>query len=240
MQNIRFEKIIAALKKVYVLADIGSDHGFIPMQSVLRNIAGFAIASDISSKSLEKINESKCYNKISDRIDIRTGYGLETLFVDEADEIVITGMGADLICSILDGYEAAFDLKAPNLVLSSAGKNEILRKYLYENSFKITAESIVYENGIYYHIISCEKSIHKDELYDNISAQMKNFYYKFGPLNALSGGIDFKSYFKYYFAKRAAAYKNILNGQNSEENTAKLQLIKKELDFMDGIKRGLI
>ncbi len=154
MLSKRLELIINLMKPSNVLADIGTDHGYIPTQAIRMGIIKKAIAADISKGSLDKaiIEIKKC--KLEDRIETRLGSGLDVLGVDEADVVVIAGMGGILISDILeDSYHKKFKLKHPYLIFQPVQLPEKLRRYLYLNNFEIIDEELIEEDGKIYHII---------------------------------------------------------------------------------------
>ena len=87
-------------------------------------------------------------------MDFRVGDGATVLNADEAEVIVIAGMGANLICSILDaGRDVIGDA---NLILSPNIYPERLRDYLINNGFGIERDDVIYD-GKYYTAISARR-----------------------------------------------------------------------------------
>lgn len=134
------------------IADIGTDHGYIPVYLVKNSICKRAIASDINKGPLKKarinIEMESCENKIQCRL----GAGLSTLKPSEADGIVIAGMGGNLIRDIIEDDKEIFkNLKFA--VLQPAQNPEILRRYVYESGYKIIDEDICIDDGIFYEVI---------------------------------------------------------------------------------------
>lgn len=173
----RLRKILEIIPKSKILADIGTDHGYIPVEAVKNNIAIKAIASDISQGSLSKaINEIR-KNELETKIDARLGSGLEVLLVDEADTIVIAGMGGILICDILENeYHTRFRSSHPLLILQPVQFPEKLREYLYKNGFEISAEELIEDEGKIYHIIVSR--------YRDLKPQIKEEHvYELGEIN---------------------------------------------------------
>lgn len=173
----RLRKILEIIPKSKILADIGTDHGYIPVEAVKNNIAIKAIASDISHGSLSKaINEIR-KNNLEKKIDARLGSGLEVLLVDEADTVVIAGMGGILICDILENeYHTRFQSSHPLLILQPVQFPEKLREYLYKNGFEISAEELIEDEGKIYHIIVSR--------YRDLKPQIKEEHvYELGEIN---------------------------------------------------------
>ena len=150
----RLETILKLIPNGEVLADIGTDHGYIPTYAVKNNIVKKAIAADISKGSLEKAVIEIKNNNLQTKIETRLGSGLEVLEVDEADVVVIAGMGGILISEILnESYHKKYKAKHHILIFQPVQFPEKLRQYLYKNNFDILDEELIEDEGKFYHII---------------------------------------------------------------------------------------
>ncbi|MBE5940039.1 MAG: SAM-dependent methyltransferase [Lachnospiraceae bacterium] len=143
------------------LADIGTDHGYVPIYLVEQGKIPSAIAMDINKGPLERAKEHiKEYN-FTDKIQVRLSDGLEKLEAGEADTVLIAGMGGNLIVRILqNGSKALQNIK--ELVLSPHSEIDIVREYLCQNKYEIVEENMVYDSGKYYTVIKaipCEKEV---------------------------------------------------------------------------------
>jgi tRNA (adenine22-N1)-methyltransferase len=150
--NPRLLKIAQLVPKSKVLADIGTDHAYIPIWAVKNGIVDFAIASDINSGPVERARKNVNCFCLSEKIDMRLGPGLSTVNPDEAEVIVIAGMGGILISDILEnGNEAA--KKAKRLILQPMTAAKELRTYLCRNGYSIQEEHLVREDEKIYNIL---------------------------------------------------------------------------------------
>lgn len=141
-----------------VLADIGTDHGYVPFELLKSGRVNRVIATDISSESLQKAVELTQRENLVDKVSLRVGDGLEPLRKDEADILVIAGMGGRLIANILEeGYNRKFDSKNPMIVLQPVQQAGELRIYLYTHDFEINDEYIFEDSGKVYQLIVCQK-----------------------------------------------------------------------------------
>lgn len=135
----RIEFIINNLENTEVLADIGTDHGYVPLIALERGICNKAIACDINKDPLDKARLNAILEGIGDELEFRLGGGFEPLKVSEANEVVIAGMGGNLIRDILEA-----DLEKVKsveyLILVPAQNPEVLRAYLYKNNYEIIKE----------------------------------------------------------------------------------------------------
>ena len=137
------------------LADIGTDHGYIPAYAVINKYAKKAIASDINSGPLKIADRTFKRYGISNNIELREGDGLDVLKEKEADIIVIAGMGGNLIADILNkNIKIA---KEAVLILQPMQYPEIVRKYLSSSCFDIVKEDIVKEDNKFYHTMKAIK-----------------------------------------------------------------------------------
>ena len=139
-----------------IAADIGTDHGYIPVYLIKNGISKKVIASDISYGSLGK---AKNYTKISgyeNFIETRLGDGLEVIKPFEADTAIIGGMGGLLIRDILN-FNKELTNSIQDFILQPMVASEELRRYLYENNFRIIDEKLVKEEDKYYEIIYAKK-----------------------------------------------------------------------------------
>ena len=146
----RLEKILSLSDPVDTMADIGTDHGFVPYTFLKEKKAKFAIATDISAPSLEKA-KALCNSWGSQKIQCRLGDGLAPLNPGECQAIVIAGMGGNLIYTILqEGLEIAKSCQY--LILQPMQAVDFLRENLQGLGFYIEKEDMAYERGKYYHI----------------------------------------------------------------------------------------
>lgn len=143
------DSIPASCRRV---ADIGTDHGYIPVELLLTGRADFAIAADIGAEPLAHAERTAARCGITEGIDFRLGDGLAVLRPHEADCVVIAGMGGDNIVSILQA--AAWTKTDCTLLLQPMSKSEILRAWLPENGYRVIREQLVADKGVIYPILT--------------------------------------------------------------------------------------
>ena len=148
----RLEEISKLVDKGCIIADIGTDHGYIPVYLLEKNIVPYAILSDINKGPLENASEEVRKRKLTDKVSLRLGGGLSVLKEGEVDEIIIAGMGGILISEII---EADYNIckSAKKLILQPMQAQEELRRYLINNKFEIIGEHITNEDFRIYQII---------------------------------------------------------------------------------------
>ncbi|GAB6118077.1 MAG: hypothetical protein XD65_0140 [Caldanaerobacter subterraneus] len=151
----RLRKIAEYIPHGSKVADIGTDHGFIPVYLIKSKIATYVVASDLNKGSLNKAVKEVQKRNLQSLIDTRLGNGLNVLSPGEVDVVVIAGMGGILITKILEeGKDIAKTIK--KFILQPMKDSAYLRKYLIENGYKICDEELVKENQKYYEIIVAE------------------------------------------------------------------------------------
>ncbi|MDO4744358.1 MAG: class I SAM-dependent methyltransferase [Clostridia bacterium] len=150
--NPRLLKIAELVSNCESLADIGTDHGYIPIYALLKGTAKSAIASDINKGPIKRAKKNVLAFGLADKISLRVGPGLTTVEAGEAETIVIAGMGGILISDILEESKKTVSL-AKQLILQPMTAEKELREYLCTNNFTIEEEILVAEEEKIYNII---------------------------------------------------------------------------------------
>ncbi len=130
-----------------IVADVGTDHGYIPAWLIQKGVCERVIASDIKAGPLQTaVNTAKSAG-VANRIDFRLCPGLDKYAPDEFDTAIIAGMGGETIISIL---EAAPWTKDKKLIIQPQSKLPELRIWMHNNGFIITDAELVYDTGRIY------------------------------------------------------------------------------------------
>ena len=132
-------------------ADVGTDHAYLPVWLTLHGRVTSAIASDLRKGPLERARETgRTYG--AEGIDYRLGDGLAFIRPEEADTIVIAGMGGENIASILAAAPWTADGQH-TLLLSPHTKAEELRLFLMDHGYAIRREALVRDRGTLYPVM---------------------------------------------------------------------------------------
>lgn len=152
----RLQLIAKKVSPNSVIADIGSDHAYLPCYVCLQHENVKAIAGEVSEGPYEKSLETVRKYRLENRIDVRLGNGLEVIKAkDNVSEVIIAGMGGSLISSILKND--SHKLKNVQRLILQPNNNELtLRRTLIQLGFTLTAEYILEENNLIYEIIIAE------------------------------------------------------------------------------------
>ncbi|MGL5615414.1 MAG: tRNA (adenine(22)-N(1))-methyltransferase [Sarcina sp.] len=158
MELSRRLKVIASyVDSCESVADIGTDHGYIPIDLVKRGICKKAVASDINKGPMEKAKINVTFEGLKDSIDVYLGPGLKPLKVGEVNGIIIAGMGGNLTRDILlQDMEKV--KKYEFMVLQPAQNPEVLREFLYNNNYEIIDEDLIKEEDKYYELFKVKYS----------------------------------------------------------------------------------
>lgn len=151
--NPRLQKIAELIPKAESLADIGTDHAYIPIYALLCGKVKRAIASDIKLGPVARAADNIKKFGVGSGVTVRIGAGLETVEPGEAEVIVIAGMGGCLISDILE-HSKQVTASAKLLILQPMTAAEELRDYLARGSFTAKCEYLVAEEDKLYNIIT--------------------------------------------------------------------------------------
>lgn len=149
------------------MADIGSDHAYLPANLVLNQRINFAIAGEVAKGPFQNAQAEISGHQLTKRIEARLADGLAAIeSTDRIDTITIAGMGGTLISEILEQGKSKLS-NISRLVLEPNVGSEIVRTWLVDNYFEITAEEILSEDNHVYEIIVAEpvdlKAIYSDQ-----------------------------------------------------------------------------
>lgn len=134
-----------------VLADIGCDHGYLPVYLLQKEIIEGAVASDINEGPLSSCKQLVCKEGMESRVKLILSDGLKNIDKLSYTDVCFCGMGGELISYILDASKEHFSFDK-HYIFNPMTHPEILRKYLCENGFKIKEDFIVKERNHYYSI----------------------------------------------------------------------------------------
>lgn len=166
----RLEMIASFVYKGSKIADIGTDHGYIPIYLVKEGIISTALAMDVRKGPLERAEQHIRQFGLDGQIEVRLSDGLKKLSPGEADTVIIAGMGGELIIHILEEGKHVWDT-TKHLILSPQSGLFRVRKYLEQNGFSIKREAMLKEDGKYYTVMEAEKG--------SMNCQ-KEIYYRYG------------------------------------------------------------
>ncbi|WP_321387556.1 tRNA (adenine(22)-N(1))-methyltransferase TrmK [uncultured Enterococcus sp.] len=158
------------------LADIGSDHAYLPVALMLQGKIEFAVAGEVVQGPYQSAEKQVRKNGLSEKIIVRLADGLDAVLAeDHINAVSICGMGGTLIRDILEKGRVTGHLNGQEvLILQPNVGEQVLRQWLTAQGYTILAEDILEENQKIYEIICAEK---KEVLADYSEEELM-----FGPL----------------------------------------------------------
>lgn len=148
----RLQAVADYIKKGSTVADIGTDHGYLPVYLIENKIAKHVYACDINKGPLDAAISQIKTNKMSDFITPILSNGLDGLKEKHVDQIVIAGMGGVLIGEILKN-NLSIVKEVDSLILQPMTGQAELRVFLLENGFEILEENLAKEKKRMYQVI---------------------------------------------------------------------------------------
>lgn len=136
-----------------VVADIGTDHAYLPIYLVRAGICRWVIATDVKEGPFRWAGTKIKEHELDGRIELRLGDGLQVLKPGEAEVLVLAGMGGNTIREILAAAPRVLK-QCSRLVLQPMVDAGDLRFWLAENGWKIWDEQLVEEEGRIYVILA--------------------------------------------------------------------------------------
>ena len=152
----RLQMMADAVAEGAAAADIGTDHGYLPIWLACNKRCRRVILSDINRGPLRKAQEN-IQNYLPDfPFDLRQGSGISVLDPGDADTVIIAGMGGNLILNILlDNPEKTFSIS--RFILQPRNHPELLRRWAAQTpEFVISRELLAEEDGRLCEIIVVE------------------------------------------------------------------------------------
>lgn len=153
----RLTRVAHHVPKGAVVADIGSDHAYLPCYLVLNGIVGKAVAGEVVKGPFESARRQVQEEGLNSQIEVRLASGLEAVHAEDGiTAVTIAGMGGPLICSILEqGKERLAGVG--RLILQPNVHAKSIRDWAVANNWAIIEEEILKENEKIYEILVLEK-----------------------------------------------------------------------------------
>lgn len=214
----RLEAVASFVPQGSRVADVGTDHGYIPIWLVEQGIADYAIAMDVRTGPLQRAEEHIARHKLESCIEIRLSDGLAQLRPGEADTVVIAGMGGELMLRIMRDGSHMWD-SVSRFVLSPQSELEIFRRGMEEMGFVITEETMLQEEGKYYTVMAAERGrMH----------YAKDYQYRYGDCLIRQKSPVLREYLEREEQKLRQIIRR-LEAQETETAHARLQEVESEL-----------
>lgn len=219
----RLETIASFVPEGSAVADIGTDHGYIPIHLVQEGKAKHAIAMDVRKGPLLRAQAHIHEAGLEAHVEVRLSDGLLKLEQNEADCVVIAGMGGELIIHILEEGRGLWE-GIPHWVLSPHSELDKVRRFLEEQEFFTWRETMIKEEGKFYTVMGINrtnKAGEKDE---------REISYRYGRSLLESKDPVLKEYLK----KEEEQLEQIMSGLSESQTEAavrRMEELKLELAY---------
>ena len=155
--SLRLERVAAYVPVGARLADIGSDHAYLPVALMRRGLISAAVAGEVALTPFQAAQRTVRENDLRAHISVRQANGLAAIKPDDGITAVsICGMGGETIRDILDAGKAHLS-GDERLILQPNGSEQPLRHWLMEHGYRILSEEVLHENRFDYEIIVAER-----------------------------------------------------------------------------------
>ena len=206
-----------------VLADVGTDHGYVPIALVQQGKIPRAIAMDINKGPLQRACEHISMCQLEDYIETRLSDGVAALEIGEVDSILIAGMGGDLVIHILnEGIDVC--RQAKELILQPQSELARVRQYLREHYFQIIDEDMVIEDGKYYPMMKVVP-VKEDNFWRFLPEETIRPCDMYGPLLLRNGNPSLRK----YLVKQHKQLNKILKELSSQPDSEAISIRKQEV-----------
>lgn len=133
-------------------ADIGTDHGYLPVWLLQKKIIPSAIAADLRERPLNTAVQTAKRYGVEEKVSFRLCDGLNGIHPGEVDTVSIAGMGGETIAGILAAAPWLQD-RNTQLLLQPQSAFYDLRSFLYEHGYRVTREKIIREGRRLYTVL---------------------------------------------------------------------------------------
>ncbi|MBQ2402204.1 MAG: SAM-dependent methyltransferase [Lachnospiraceae bacterium] len=159
----RLEMVVSFVKPGESAADVGTDHGHVPVELVRRGVVKRAYAMDVRKGPLSKAEENIAAARMKEKIETRLSDGVQKLSAGEAESVIIAGMGGELVIHIMEEGRHVWDT-VEQWVLSPHSELHKVREWLEKNDFVIVKEDMIFEEGKFYTVMDVRKADDQNEI----------------------------------------------------------------------------
>lgn len=245
MQKFKISKRLLALKEyalkinhaILTIADIGTDHGYLPYACYQSGIISHSILCDINQGPLDNAIQTFKASPYEDSVSFRLGSGLEPLEVGEVDLVFIAGMGGGLIRDLL-ANALTKSHSFSYYILQPMTEQSELRKWLLENNFEFLWDGYIFESGKHYEVlVIASQNVQSDYIPQFID--IPSIDLEFG-VRILS---DEKQSYAKFLTMKQNKYETILSQiskhKSETETLSKVQMCQKKLETIFSIREML-
>ena len=145
----RLSSVADLVSENAVLADVGTDHGYLPINLLINGKIKRAVCLDINEGPLKSAERNALEYGVYDKLSFLLSDGLDSLFDTELTDVSICGMGGELILDILSRAISKIS-GGVSLILQPMSKQSVVRRGLYSMGFEIEKEVYSRDKGKFY------------------------------------------------------------------------------------------
>lgn len=212
-----------------ILADIGTDHGYVPIALLQREKVPSAIAMDINKGPLSRAYDNVVNNGLEDKIQTRLSDGVEALEPGEVDTILIAGMGGELIIKILTQGEIVCR-SAKELVLQPQSDLAKVRKYLRLHNYRIVDEDMIFEDDKYYPMMKVIP-VRENDIWEKLKPEVIDACDIYGPLLLSNGHPILRKYLVKQHKQLTGIVSKLKKQEQSEHIVKRIKEIEEEINY---------
>ena len=218
----RLNTVVSFVKPGSRVADVGTDHGYVPIELARRGIIRHGLAMDVRKGPLERAKEHIRQYGLEDVIETRLSDGICQMQDGEADTVIVAGMGGELVIHILEEGQRFWD-QIDHWILSPQSELDKVRDYLAGHGFAMERETMLKEEGKYYVVM------------DVVRGQMEPLK----PWESLYGPLLLKEkhpVLAEFLAKEKTLCESILKGlagQESESAGNRAEELRKQIQWIE-------
>jgi tRNA (adenine22-N1)-methyltransferase len=219
MLDKRLLAIANLIRKDSYVCDVGTDHAYLPCYLVKMGITNRCVACDINEMPLQSAMQHISEYGLSSQIETILSDGLKNVPTEKAEDIVIAGMGGELIASILQGVSYTTD-KEKRFILQPMTNVPYLRKFLCENGYEILSETPVIDGNKTYTIICV--------MYTGVITKPSSLFLSVGKIPD-NNSEESKIYIQRQYNKAMKIGKSLENSLNQQEKAPEYFQLANEL-----------
>ena len=222
----RLASVASFVKQDAVVADIGSDHAYLPCYLVLNGTVKRAVAGEVVKGPYESAVRNVRRKGLADSITVRLANGLHAIELEDAiDTVTIAGMGGTLIASILE-QGASRLVNVERIIVQPNIHAKAIREWAVANEWMVVEEDILKEDDKIYEVLVLERG-HAE--YDEIELLVGPYLRK-----------TKKAAFNEKWLREIQEWKRVLESLDSADKTEAIELKQKQLrSYVDLIRKVL-
>ncbi|WP_419393679.1 tRNA (adenine(22)-N(1))-methyltransferase [Cytobacillus praedii] len=224
----RLEAVANYIPRGFRLADIGSDHAYLPCYAVKKGMVPFAVAGEVVEGPYQSAQRQVKLEGLEEKIIVRKGNGLEVITHGEIDCVTIAGMGGALIASILEEGKNKLD-SVKRLILQPNISAITTRQWLADNGWELISEEILEEDNKIYEILVAEKG-DPFKPYKNLQKELL-----LGPLLMKQSSVSFQKKWRNELKNWQRILTQLENAAESEETILKKKELKEKIQMVEEV-----